>query len=97
MAVQVCGRNWKRLQEAVPSKTLTQIKNFYQNYKGKVRWTSESCNASTRFLVSDQCTGADGLILHLQMHTLARASHSQLRCSRSRTIQQHSCACLQLD
>lgn len=31
------GRNWARLSEAVPSKTLTQIKNYYQNYKVKVR------------------------------------------------------------
>ena len=29
------GKNWGKLQESVPSKTLTQIKNFYQNYKFK--------------------------------------------------------------
>ena len=29
------GKNWEKLQESVPSKTLTQIKNFYQNYKFK--------------------------------------------------------------
>ena len=33
---QVCGRDWGRLQEAVPKKTMTQIKNYYQNYKLKV-------------------------------------------------------------
>ncbi len=31
------GRSWARLAEAVPTKTLTQIKNYYQNYKVKVR------------------------------------------------------------
>lgn len=30
------GRNWSKLSEAVASKTLTQIKNYYQNYKVKV-------------------------------------------------------------
>ena len=34
--VQQYGRDWKRLQEAVPGKTMTQIKNYYQNYKVKV-------------------------------------------------------------
>jgi len=29
------GKNWGKLQESVPSKTLTQVKNFYQNYKYK--------------------------------------------------------------
>ena len=29
------GKNWEKLQESVPSKTLTQVKNFYQNYKYK--------------------------------------------------------------
>jgi hypothetical protein len=29
------GRQWQKLHEAVPSKTLTQVKNFYQNYKHK--------------------------------------------------------------
>jgi hypothetical protein len=33
---QAHGRDWARLQESVPGKTLTQIKNFYQNYKVKV-------------------------------------------------------------
>jgi hypothetical protein len=36
-AAQLHGRNWAKLSEAVPSKTLTQIKNYYQNYKVKVR------------------------------------------------------------
>lgn len=30
------GRNWERLQEAIPSKTMSQIKTYYQNYKGKL-------------------------------------------------------------
>ena len=34
--LQVFGRDWARLQEAVPKKTMTQIKNYYQNYKLKV-------------------------------------------------------------
>ena len=29
------GRDWAKMHEAVPSKTLTQVKNFYQNYKEK--------------------------------------------------------------
>ncbi|BDA48420.1 probable nuclear receptor corepressor 1 at N-terminal half [Coccomyxa sp. Obi] len=35
-AYKLHGRNWARLSEAVPSKTLTQIKNYYQNYKVKL-------------------------------------------------------------
>ena len=35
--VQLHGRDWGHLAAAVPSKTLTQIKNYYQNYKVKVR------------------------------------------------------------
>lgn len=34
-AYKAYGRDWEKLQEAVPSKTLTQIKNFYQNYRAK--------------------------------------------------------------
>ncbi|KAK9815578.1 hypothetical protein WJX72_006161 [[Myrmecia] bisecta] len=30
------GRDWDRLQRAVPTKTITQIKNYYQNYKTKL-------------------------------------------------------------
>lgn len=30
------GRDWNRLQEAVPTKTMTQIRNYYQNYRTKV-------------------------------------------------------------
>ena len=33
---QLHGRDWGHLAAAVPSKTLTQIKNYYQNYKVKV-------------------------------------------------------------
>lgn len=29
------GKNWAKLQEALPSKSLTQVKNFYQNYREK--------------------------------------------------------------
>ena len=33
-AYAVHGRDWQKLHEAVgPSKTLTQVKNFYQNYR----------------------------------------------------------------
>lgn len=34
--VQTYGRDWQRLAEAVPGKTRTQIKNYYQNYKTKL-------------------------------------------------------------
>ena len=34
--LQVHGRDWKRLGQAVPNKTETQIKNYFQNYKTKV-------------------------------------------------------------
>ena len=34
--MQLYGRDWAKLAAAVPSKTLTQIKNYYQNYKVKV-------------------------------------------------------------
>ena len=34
---QVHGRDWKQLGRAVPNKTETQIKNYFQNYKSKVR------------------------------------------------------------
>ncbi|KAK9808544.1 hypothetical protein WJX73_006877 [Symbiochloris irregularis] len=30
------GRDWKKLHSAVPGKTIVQIKNYYQNYKGKL-------------------------------------------------------------
>ena len=29
------GRDWAQMQAAVPTKTMTQIRNFYQNYKAK--------------------------------------------------------------
>jgi hypothetical protein len=31
--LQVYGRNWEQLQAALPSKSLTQIKGYYHNYK----------------------------------------------------------------
>jgi hypothetical protein len=34
-AFSIHGRKWDKLHEAVPSKTLTQVKNFYQNYRHK--------------------------------------------------------------
>lgn len=34
---QVHGRKWAALEAAVPTKTATQIRNFYQNYKTKAR------------------------------------------------------------
>ena len=30
------GRDWRRLDEAIPGKTLVQIKNYFQNYKAKL-------------------------------------------------------------
>ena len=42
---QVHGRNWAKLQAAIPKKTMIQIKNYYQNYKGKVG-TSQAIPAS---------------------------------------------------
>ena len=45
VVVQACGRDWKRLQEAVPGKTMTQIKNYYQNYKVKVGGRLSTCCA----------------------------------------------------
>lgn len=33
---QAHGRNWEKLCAAVPTKTRTQIKNYYQNYKSKL-------------------------------------------------------------
>lgn len=35
-AYSLHGRNWERLQAAVPTKTLTQIRNYYQNYRSKI-------------------------------------------------------------
>ncbi len=34
--VQAHGRDWEKLCAAVPGKTRTQVKNYYQNYKGKL-------------------------------------------------------------
>ena len=42
VSMQVHGRDWKRLGEAVPTKTETQIKNYFQNYKQKVWHTLAS-------------------------------------------------------
>lgn len=30
------GRDWERLQKAIPNKKQIQIKNYYQNYKSKL-------------------------------------------------------------
>ncbi|KAK9836331.1 hypothetical protein WJX81_006307 [Elliptochloris bilobata] len=35
-AYQAHGRKWAQLEAAVPTKTSMQIKNYYQNYKGKL-------------------------------------------------------------
>lgn len=35
-AYSVHGRDWDAMQAAVPTKTMTQVRNFYQNYKAKV-------------------------------------------------------------
>lgn len=42
------GRDWEKLQEAVPSKTLTQIKNFYQNYRAKYFTRDDTSQAVKR-------------------------------------------------
>eukprot|EP00899_Mesostigma_viride_P001404 jgi/Mesvir1/11264/Mv01065-RA.3 len=34
------GRDWKVLQEAIPGKSLNQIKNYFQNYKAKLGLTN---------------------------------------------------------
>ena len=34
--MQSYGRDWARLDQAVPGKTLVQIKNYFQNYKAKL-------------------------------------------------------------
>ena len=34
--MQQYGRDWRRLDEAIPGKTLVQIKNYFQNYKAKL-------------------------------------------------------------
>ena len=34
--MQAYGRDWSRLHAAVPAKTLTQIKNYYQNYRTRL-------------------------------------------------------------
>ena len=34
--MQAYGRDWSRLHSAVPAKTLTQIKNYYQNYRTRL-------------------------------------------------------------
>ena len=39
--MQAHGRKWAQLEAAVPTKTSTQIKNYYQNYKGKVQRCTE--------------------------------------------------------
>lgn len=36
LKMQIHGRDWKQLGRAVPNKTETQIKNYFQNYKAKV-------------------------------------------------------------
>ena len=33
---QIYGRDWGRLDQAIPGKTLVQIKNYFQNYKSKL-------------------------------------------------------------
>ena len=67
--VQVHGRDWKRLGQAVPNKTETQIKNYFQNYKTKVpcsiymlfqpcfckAWTCHSCRDMQHTVFSRFC------------------------------------------
>ena len=36
LSAQNYGRDWTRLDQAVPGKTLVQIKNYFQNYKAKL-------------------------------------------------------------
>ena len=52
------GRKWAQLEAAVPTKTATQIKNYYQNYKTKVRQGATTHAA----LDSHPATPARGLV-----------------------------------
>jgi len=54
----VHGRKWAQLEAAVPTKTATQIKNYYQNYKTKVRQGATTHAA----LDSHPATPARGLV-----------------------------------
>ncbi|SPQ99720.1 unnamed protein product (mitochondrion) [Plasmodiophora brassicae] len=45
-ALRVHGRDWKALCSAVPTRTETQIKNFYQNYKEKLGLAAIATQAS---------------------------------------------------
>ncbi len=56
---QVHGRKWAQLEAAVPTKTATQIKNYYQNYKAKVRQGA----AAVAALTSHPATPACGLVV----------------------------------
>ena len=51
--VQLHGRDWGHLAAAVPSKTLTQIKNYYQNYKVKVCFTR--CSPKSQYQMAGAC------------------------------------------
>ena len=52
-AYEKYGRDWEKLQEAVPSKTMTQIKNFYQNYRAKYFTQEDTSEAVKRKAWSD--------------------------------------------
>lgn len=47
-ALNTHGRVWKALSEAVPTRTQNQIKNFFQNYKGKLGLAQVAENAARR-------------------------------------------------
>ena len=68
--MQLYGRDWAKLAAAVPSKTLTQIKNYYQNYKVKVRAPRACLSLSPIRLsgCSHMTTGGHPLLLHFERH-----------------------------
>ena len=66
----VHGRDWGRLTDAVPAKSLAQIKTYYQNYKVRKEawgnsegWRCGQCvwGGSVGFSVGLQCGAAVGI------------------------------------
>ena len=71
--LQLHGRDWKQLGRAVPNKTETQIKNYFQNYKSKVCSHAE-CGKDS---LSDSVLS---LLISLDSYTRRRfGCHAKLR------------------
>jgi len=66
---QVHGRKWAQLEAAVPTKTATQIKNYYQNYKAKARQRA----AAHAALTSHPATPACGRVVWQKLSLVAPA------------------------